>query len=281
VLILVTIVFRVGREVVDRVAASQYGLLGALGTALAFILVVAAWRGLERQRVRRRGGVEFTPELVMRQIAESDLGPPAFPEDGSVLGASLLVVNQNSKVLEINTTYEVFGSNGHRIGTVRQIGQSRARMAARLLISLDQFFTHHFEVLDLAGRPILRMTRPRKVFLTKLHVFAGDNRYIGTIRQQNVFWKIRFSLHDEIGRIVGHLRAENVRAWDFHIYDLDERPAATIAKSWEGWSRTAFTRADRYVVRVHQPLPHPLRQLTVAAALVTDLALKQDSRGFS
>ena len=86
-------------------------------------------------------------------------------------------------------------------------------------------------------------TRPRKVFLTKLHVFAGDNRYIGTIRQQNVFWKIRFSLHDEIGRIVGHLRAENVRAWDFHIYDLDERPAATIAKSWEGWSRTAFTRA--------------------------------------
>ena len=281
VLVLITIVFRLGREVADRVFLSRWGLLGGLGVALAFVLVVVAWRGFERQRVRIRGGVEFTPELIARQIAESELGPPAFPEDGTMLGASLLVVNQNSKVLEITTTYEVFGSNGARIGTVHQIAQSRAKMAARILTSIDQFFTHHFEVLDLDGRPVLRMTRPRKIFLTKLHVFTGDDRYIGTIRQENVFWKIRFGMHDEIGRVVGHLRAENVRAWDFHVYDLHERIVATMAKSWEGWARTAFTRADRYVVRVHVPLPHPLRQLTLAAALVADLALKQDTRGFS
>lgn len=278
---MLAIAFRLGRDVIERVVASRWGLLGVLGVALAFILVVVAWRGFERRRVRTRGGVEFTPELVTKQIAESELGPPAFPEDGTVLGASLLVVNQNSKIVEINTSYEVFGSNGARIGTVRQIGQSRAKMAARIVTSLDQFFTHHFEVLDLAGRPVLRMTRPRKLFLTKLHVFAGDDRCIGTIRQENVFWKIRFSLEDEIGRVVGHLRAENVRAWDFHVDDLHGRNIATMAKSWEGWARTAFTRADRYVVRVHQPLPYPLRELTITAALIADLALKQDARGFT
>jgi hypothetical protein len=53
-----------------------------------------------------------------------------------------------------------------------------------------------------------------------------------------------------------------------------------MVKSWEGWARTAFTRADRYVVQVHQPLAYPLRELTVTAALVVDLALKQDARGF-
>jgi hypothetical protein len=274
------VVLRGGREVVGRVAGSEWGLVGLLAAGLVFVALIVAWRGFERRRIRRRGGVEFTPEVVTRQIADSELGPPAFPEDGTVLGASLLVVNQNSKVLELNTTYELFGSNGARIGSVRQIAQSRAKLAARFVTSLDQFFTHHFEVLDLAGLPVLRLTRPAKLFRSRLHVFGGDDRYIGTIRQENVFWKIRFALHDEHGRIVGHLRAENVRAWDFHVYDLYQRPVATVVKSWEGWARTAFTRADRYVVRLHEPLPYPLRQLTLTAALITDLALKQDARGF-
>lgn len=281
VVIVFAILFRGGREVVERVAFSQGGFLALLLVGLAFIVAVLGWRGFERRRIRNRGGVEFTPELVAGQIADSELGPPAFPEDGTILGASLLVVNQNSKVLEVTTTYELFGSNGARIGAIRQIAQSRAKMAARVLTSLDQFFTHHFEVLDLAGRPVLRMTRPAKVFRSRLHVFSGADRYIGTIRQENVFWKIRFGLHDEHGRIVGQLRAENVRAWDFHVYDLHQRRLATVVKSWEGWARTALTRADRYVVRVHAPLPSPLRELTVAAALITDVALKQDARGLS
>jgi hypothetical protein len=52
-----------------------------------------------------------------------------------------------------------------------------------------------------------------------------------------------------------------------------------VVKSWEGWGRTAFTRADHYVVRVHEPLVEPMRRLTIAAALAADLALKQDARG--
>jgi hypothetical protein len=278
--VVAAIVFRLGRQLADNVAVDHWGILGALGVAALGIAVILGWRAFERRRVRSRGGMEFTPELVRKQIADSEMWPPAFDENGTILGASLLAVNQNAKVLEVVTTYDVFGSDGNRIGAIREIGQSRAKKVARVLTSFDQYFTHHFDVLDTTDRPVLRMTRPAKVFRSKVHVFYGDNRYIGTIKQENVFWKIRFGLYDAHGRVVGFLRAENLRAWDFKVYDLHQRTIATLVKTWEGWARTAFTRADRYVVRVHEPLPYPLRELTLAAALAVDVALKQDARGF-
>jgi hypothetical protein len=124
----------------------------------------------------------------------------------------------------------------------------------------------------------LRLTRPRKLFRSKLRVFDGSDRYLGELRQENVFWKIHFALVDADGRLVGRVHARNVRAWDFHI-DVEGQHAATIVKSWEGWGRTAFTRADRYVLRIDRYLEPDVRRLVVAAPLMIDLALKQDARG--
>ncbi|MGH9111922.1 MAG: phospholipid scramblase-related protein [Acidimicrobiales bacterium] len=278
-LVVVTGSLRFGREIIERVAFSRFGFVGMVAVVATVVLLILLWRAGMRRRVRSRGGLEFTPELVAKQIADSGIGPPAFAEDGTLLGASVLVVNQRSKILEVNTEYEVFGSSGRPLGAIRQIGQSRRKSVARIVTPFDQYFTHHFEILGTDGRPLLRLTRPRKIFLTKVHVFDGDDRFVGTIRQQNVFWKIRFELRDGDGGVVGHLRAENLRAWDFNVYDRYERVVATVVKSWEGWARTAFTRADRYAVRIHEPLHDPLRQLTIATALAADLALKQDARG--
>jgi uncharacterized protein YxjI len=279
-LIAVAIGWRLARQFVTEVAGDHWGVLGALGVGVAGIAVILLWRTIVRRRVRKQGGLELTPDQVRQQITDSELGPPAFPEDGTLLGASLLAVNQHAKVLEVNTTYDVFGSDARPLGAVRQVGQSKAKQVMRVLTAFDQYFTHHFEVVDPAGRPVLRLTRPAKLFRTKVLVAAPDGRPLGVIRQQNIFWKIRFSLLDGAGRPVGFLRADNVRAWDFKVYDIHERAVASVVKSWEGWARTAFTRADRYVVRIHEPLPYPLRELTFTAALAADLALKQDARGF-
>jgi uncharacterized protein YxjI len=184
-------------------------------------------------------------------------------------------------VLEVETQYDVFGSDAQPLGSITQIGQSRGKQVARVLTAFDQYFTHHFEVRDTEGRPVLRVTRPAKLFRSKLHVFDGDDGFIGTIRQENVFWKIHFRLVDASGNVVGRIQAKNLRAWDFHVVDAAGQEVAMVVKSWEGWGRTAFTRADRYVLRVHVPaLPHGLRQLVVAVPLMIDLALKQDARGF-
>ena len=162
---------RVLREVVERVAIAEFGAIGGL---LVFVLVVGgiiAWRLDQKRRIRKRGGAEFTPEMVRQQVTESAVGPPAFHEDGSLLGSSVFAVNQHTKILEIETGYSIFDSQGATIGEVRQIGQSRAKQWARALTAFDQYFTHHFEVLDGGGNVVLRITRPRKWFRSKVHVF--------------------------------------------------------------------------------------------------------------
>ena len=272
---------RVGREVLERVAIARWGPLGALAAGAAVIAAIVIWRLDQRRRIRRRGGEEFTPDAVRQQVVDSAVGPPAFVEDGTLLGSSVFVVNQHAKVLEVQTGYSIFGGDGSPLGEVHQIGQSRAKQWARALTAFDQFFTHHFEVVATDGSVILRVTRPAKWFLSKVHVFDGQDRFLGTIRQENVFGKIHFALVDAAGNHVGHLQAQNLRAWDFAVVDPTRSwQYASIVKSWEGWARTAVTRADRYVVKVHGPLPFPVRELTLATALTVDLALKQDARGF-
>lgn len=267
------------REVIERLAWSRWGILGALSVTFAAVAVVLLWRVDQRRRAKKRGGKELTPEVVRQQLEHSGLLPPAFPEDGTIDGASILVLDQLPKVLEVETAYEVFGSDAEPLGHVKQIGQSRAKQVVRVLTFLDQYFTHHYEMEDRDGNDFLRLTRPAKLFLSRVHVFDGQDRFLGTIRQRNVFWKIRFDLLDPAGRVVGHLRAENVRAWDFHVVDHLEREVGTIVKSWEGWARTAWTRADRYVLRIHEPLPYGFRQLVLATPLAVDVSLKQDARG--
>lgn len=269
---------RLFRDVAERVAASAWGVVGVFVVGFAAIAFVIGWRLVQRRKAAQRGG-EITPEIVAKQLEDSGLLPPAYPEDGTIAGASIVVMDQLPKVLEVETGYELFGSDAQPIGRVRQIGQSRWKQAFRVVTAFDQFFTHHFEIRDLEDRDVLRVTRPAKVFLSRLEVFDADDRYLGKVKQQNVFWKINFQLVDAVGNVVGHLRAKNVRAWDFHVEDAYGREVATVVKSWEGWARTAWTRADRYVLRIHEPLPVALHPLVLAVPLTIDVALKQDARG--
>lgn len=279
-IILAAIAYSAVREGLEWAFRSWGGAAGAIVAPFLGLAILLGWRAASRRRVRSRGGVEHTPEVVQKQLDDSGLLPPAYAEDGTIAGSSILVVNQMPKVLEVETHYELFGSSAQPLGTVRQIGQSRGKQVARILTTFDQFFTHHFEVEDLEGRDVLRLTRPRKVFKSSLRVFAGDDRYLGTIQQENVFWKIRFMIYDAQHRPVAQLRAQNVRAWDFRVVAGD-RELATIVKSWEGWGRTAFTRADRYVLRINEVVPADLRLLLLATPMIIDLGLKQDARGLT
>jgi hypothetical protein len=279
-ILLAAVGFGTVREILDWVLRSRGGALGAVIAPFVGIGIVIAWRTASRRRVRARGGVEHTPAVVSKQLTDSGLLPPAFAEDGTIEGASLLVLNQLPKILEVETQYEVFGSDTAPLGRLVQIGQTRGKQVARVLTAFDQYFTHHFELEDNAGRTILRLTRPRKLFKTKVHVFDANNRFLGTWRQENVFWKIRWTLTDPQSQAVAQMRAANVRAWDFHVW-AQGREVATLVKSWEGWGKSAFTRADRYVVRVNEALPLDQRLLLLTIPLVVDLSVKQDARGIS
>jgi uncharacterized protein YxjI len=197
---------------------------------------------------------------------------------GDLLSRQIFVVNQKAKLIEVNNEYAIFDRDGHQIGSVRQVGQSTLKKIARVVSSLDQFFTHHLQVVDASNNVVLKLTRPAKFVKSRIVVEDGAGQPVGEIVQKNVFGKIRFALIGG-GVEVGSINAENWRAWNFNVQDATGTEVARITKTFEGVLKTAFTTADNYVVQVHHQLADPLRQLVVASALSVDTALKQDSRG--
>ncbi|MDJ0923352.1 MAG: phospholipid scramblase-related protein [Acidimicrobiia bacterium] len=223
---------------------------------------------------------EQTVDKVQRQVVEqAGLGGVAGGT-GSLFTEPILVVNQKAKLIEINTEFAVYDQNGNQIGAVRQVGQSGLKKALRMVGDVDQFMTHKFQIVDMAGNVHLTVTRPRKFVKSRLEVGDAAGRPIGQVVQKNVVGKIRFGL-EAGGTSVGSINAENWRAWNFSIQDAAGHEVARITKTWEGMAKTMFTTADNYVLQIHQPLQDPLRSLVIASALSVDTALKQDSRGLS
>lgn len=231
--------------------------------------------------------VPKAPEKLQQQVARhqknaerrgAPAGTPAHTGDGELLNEPILVVNQKVKLIEVNTEFALYDQAGEQIGAVRQVGQSGIKKVLRFFGSWDQYFTHKYQAVDRNGVVQLAMTRPAKVFKSRVIVQNGGGVEVGQIVQQNVFGKIRFNF-EVGGAVVGGIRAENWRAWNFSIRDESDVEVARITKTFEGVLKTMFTTADNYVLQVHQPLNDPLRQLVFASAVSIDTALKQDSRG--
>lgn len=219
-------------------------------------------------------------EKVRDQVQRQAGVGPVEGGGGSLFTEPVLVVNQKTKIVELVNEHEVFDQHGNKIGSVAEIEQSQLKMAARLVSSLDQFFTHTFEIRDAAEQPVLRLVRPRKLGKSRFEVTLPDGTPVGEVRQKNMLGKIRFHLSAG-GQEVGQIKAENWRAWNFHVVDAHGDEVARITKTFEGIAKTLFTTADNFVVQIHRPLEEPLRSLVVTAALCIDTALKQDDRGFN
>lgn len=85
---------------------------------------------------------------------------------------------------------------------------------------------------------------------------------------------VRFGLEAGDQRL-GSIHAETIEEWDFRIDDPAGVEVARITKAWAGWAKERFTKADHYVLVMHQQLEQPLLTLVIAAAVALDLALKQ------
>jgi hypothetical protein len=215
---------------------------------------------------------------VQRQVQQQAGVAPSGPGGGTLFTEPVLVVNQKAKLIELTNEYKVMDQAGNQIGSVVQVGQSLLKKIVRFLASIDQFLTHKLEIRDAHGQPQLLLTRPGKIFKSRVIVTRPDGQPVGEIVQKNVFGKINFAINAD-GRQVGAIKAENWRAWNFAIVDHADNEVARITKTWEGLAKTMFTTADNYVLQIHHQLPEPLLSLVVATALTVDTALKQDSRG--
>ena len=194
-----------------------------------------------------------------------------------LLDQSVLAVSQKAKLIELTNEYAISDQNGNTVGTVKQVGQGKARKVLRALTNVDQFLSVKLEIAEADGTVVLRLERGAKVFKSKIAVTDGSGKAIGNIIQENMIGKIHFGL-EAGGRAVGSINAENWRAWNFSIKDHNGREVARITKKWAGAIKEAFTTADNYFVEITEPIEDPLRSLVLAAALSVDTALKQDSK---
>jgi len=217
------------------------------------------------------------PSRIQRQVQKQAGVGPIAAGGGTIFSEPVLVVNQKTKLIEISAEYSVFNQQGQQIAKVAQIGQSALKKIVRFLGNYDQFFTHKLQVSDNHGQPILYLTRPAKIFKSRVIVQSANGQEIGEIKQNNVFGKISFAFNVN-GQEIGKIQAENWRAWNFAILDHTGAEVARITKTFEGILKTAFTTADNYVVQIHRPLQEPLLSMVVASALTVDTALKQDAR---
>lgn len=211
---------------------------------------------------------------IQRQVARAGVDGNAQVGGGSFLTEPVLVVNQKAKLIEINAEYAVFNQHGQRIGAVREVGRSVMKNMVSPLSNSNR--THRLQIIDHLGQVQMTVTRPAKMVRSKVIVRGANGVEIGQIAQKNlgIIRKIRFSLESG-GRTVGSIEGEDWSAWDFSIRDTSGDEVARITKTWAGLAREWFTKADRYVVEIHRPVPDPLRSLVVAAALAVDTALRQ------
>lgn len=223
---------------------------------------------------------DVSTDKIAKDLAAAGVVAGQVAGGGHLMSEPVLVVNQKAKLIELNNEYAISDQHGTQIGAVRQVGQSAAKKALRLMGSYDQFFTHKLQVLDHNHQVVLQLTRPAKVMKSKVIVQNGSGHEIGQIIQENVFGKIRFALVSNDQRY-GMINGENWRAWNWNIQDFNGEEIGRITKTFSGLARAVFTQADNYVVQIHRPLEDPLRSLVVAAAVSVDTALKQDARGFN
>jgi uncharacterized protein YxjI len=193
-----------------------------------------------------------------------------------LLDRDLVVVRQKAKIIEVTNQYRLLDADGADIGVIEEQGQSWLRKLLRIFTRFDSFLSHRLAVLDANGRPVLSVFKRPSLFRSRVEVSDATGTLVGTIRQQNVLGKVRFALEGVDGQRLGELRAENWRAWDFHVADANGAEVARVTKKWGGILREGFTTADNYVFTVERTVQGPLRLLCFAAAAAIDSALKQN-----
>ena len=191
---------------------------------------------------------------------------------GTLFTEPVLVVNQRPKLVETTNEFGVFDQHGRSLGAVVEVGQNLLRKALRLFRNYDHRLSHKFEVRDMGGSVVLKVTGPAKAVNSGFLVTRADGSPIGEISRENDHGKVLFTFTSGGARI-GELRGETWHDWDFSIIDRDGSEVARVRKTHAGFLPEAFTTTDNYFVEMYRHLDDPLASIVVATALTVDTAL--------
>ena len=270
------------------------------------------WDGSQwTEHVASRGRQEVDPPVSGAPVATSHdvtgIADAAQTGEAAIFTEPVLVVSQKAKLKGSKVSYAVHNQHCQQIGAVQEVGRGLIKKVMDK--RTDASRAYRLQVVDMSGRVLVAMTRPeaRAFVKAKMIVEGPHGTRIGQIARDRSGLAGGFATvaHaglsgwtpgldsavkglDKIGHVrfrlesgdqqIGSMHAENLKAWDFHIQDATGGEIARSTKTWAGWAKERFTKADNYVVEIHRPLEEPPRSLVIAAALAVDIALKQGSQ---
>jgi hypothetical protein len=175
--------------------------------------------------------VKVIPDASSRTL-EGDMAP-----DDPVFSAPVLVLQRMSEQACL-----IYDREGRQIGAVQQGVHPKLRVTAA------------------DGRVLLDVTPP------PMTVTDGAGAEVGRIVPEIVFGRTRFALRSG-GRRCGSVHAADLRGWDFAVLDDAGTEVARITRTRGSPAGELGLAQPDHVLQVRRPLPHPLRELVVAATL--------------
>src|SRR6266540_5341088 len=153
---------------------------------------------------------------------------PAAPD--RLLAHSKFVVDQKAKLIELRNEYSIYDESGNRIGSVMQVGQSFLTRLLRLVLKGDSLLGVKLEIREANGAVALLLHKP--AFRITCAVSRPNGTVIGRIAAKIRLGKARMAITDPAERVLGEVRAENLRAWNFNVQDATGRLIARVDKKW-------------------------------------------------
>ncbi len=182
-------------------------------------------------------------------------------------------IDEKVNFFKFENAYKVYDQFGQKIGTVEQ-DLGILQKILQMLIN-KAMMPFKFEVKDTGGQVIAGLRRGWTFWMSKIEVIDQDQRVIGYIQQKFKLFKPSFIILDAHEHQVASIKGE-WKAWDFEIFDENEKTIGTINKKWAGVAKELFTTADKYKVNIDPAYKEDERKVAIIVAAITiDMVLKE------
>lgn len=193
----------------------------------------------------------------------------------SELNKNLFFIKEHVGMFKAANNFDIYDpSNQQIILTCREENLSFFTRIFRFS-DLKRMTPFEIDIKTRAGERVIKVKRGISVFLSKVEVFDGNNKLVGTFNQKLFSIGGEFDVLDENGKLVCTLRGKWT-SWDFKFVK-DNIEFAHVTKKWAGIGKELFTTADNYILQIDEKVraDNPIRILIMAAVMCIDMVLKE------
>jgi uncharacterized protein YxjI len=184
-----------------------------------------------------------------------------------------IVVNEKVGMFKMANAYLLQDEQANEIGFVQENLSFFAKML-RLFVN-KAMLPFELHITDENKTVVARIKRGFTLFMSKVQVFDGNDKLIGTFQGKFKFMGSRFEIQDENGTKVGEINGD-WKGWDFKITNKDNKQIGSVNKKWAGALKEIFTTADRYKVEINPEVAEDEdKVLIVSVAIAVDMILKE------